>query len=298
MAYSTRRFGMAKEKREQIISKTAAHIPLSLLPEEQKIEIFRLEDADNQLFGNYQRYDFHQLIWFKQVTGNPYYYLDFKKHTLKNNQFVLVFPGQIDMLETEGKQGYIFAIPNDSFFRINQRLNSDYLNGYLSNIFLSPDPETLSILETLTDLLKQEHSRQNRLPLMESYMESFLFHISSLTKNRVSNTSDFIISRLMRLIDLHFTEHRDTEFYAVQLGMTLKKINEECKKGTGKTIKQHLQERLILEIKKEIRLNRKNLKEISFDLGFSEPAYFTRFFKQQTSLTPKEFRDHQYDLSK
>lgn len=73
--------------------------------------------------------------------------------------------------------------------------------------------------------------------------------------------------------------------------MTNKKINEICIKGTGKTIKQHLQERLILEIKKEIRLRRKSLKEIAFDLGFNEPAYFTRFFKQHTTLTPKEFRD-------
>ncbi|MDH6358735.1 helix-turn-helix domain-containing protein [Parabacteroides sp. PF5-9] len=271
---------------------------LTQLPENRKIEIFKLEQADDPLFDNYQRYDFYQLIWFIKAGDNPVYFLDFKEYTLSDNQFVLVFPGQIDMLDPQGKEGYIFGIDNDSFFRMNQRINSDYLNGYFSNIFLTPDSQTTSILKQLTDLMQVEYNGDNRLPLMESYMEAFLFHLSSLTANSAVNSNDFIISRLMRLIDIHFVTHRDTEFYARELGLTHKKANEECKKGTGKTIKQHIQERLILEIKKEIRLNRKSLKEISFDLGFSEPAYFTRFFKQQTATTPKAFREQQVHLSK
>jgi AraC-like DNA-binding protein len=72
--------------------------------------------------------------------------------------------------------------------------------------------------------------------------------------------------------------------------MSNKAINEYCKKYSGRTIKQHLQEKLILEIKRDIRLNKKSLKEIAFDLGFNEPAYFTRFFKQQTGQTPSDFK--------
>ena len=98
----------------------------------------------------------------------------------------------------------------------------------------------------------------------------------------------------MRLIDDNYISHRETDFYSEKFGVTNKKLNLACLKGTGKTIKQHLQERLILEIKREISLGEKNLKEISFSLGFSEPAYFTRFFKKHTSLTPREFRDIQY----
>nr|WP_255489373.1 helix-turn-helix transcriptional regulator [Dysgonomonas sp. 216] len=76
------------------------------------------------------------------------------------------------------------------------------------------------------------------------------------------------------------------------MGVSCKKVNELCKRGTGRTVKQHLQDRLILEIKKEIRLGDKNLKEIAFNLGFNEPAYFTRFFKQHTAVTPTDFRDN------
>jgi len=266
---------------------------LNRLPDNQSIAIFRLEELDNSLFSNYQRYDFYQLIWFTKAEGNTSYFLDFNEHTLKSNHIVLVFPGQIDMLETEGKEGFLFAINNESLFRINQRINSDYLNGYFSNAFLLPDENTISILNQLTGLIVAEYSSQNRAILMEAYMEAFLFHISSLhdTTAKSNQKSDFIVSKLMNLIDTHFISERDTHFYAKALDLTPKKMNEDCKKGTGKTVKQHLQERLILEVKKEIRLNRKSLKEIAFDLGFKETAYFTRFFKQHTGITPTEFRN-------
>jgi len=275
-------------------------ILLNQINENPFIEIFRFEEMDdNDPFDNYQRYDFHQLIWFTEAGGNNSYFLDFNEYIIKDGQIILVFPGQIDKLDIQGKKGYIFAIHNDVFFRINQHINSDYLNGYYSNKFISPDTETQKVLEKILELLLQEYNQNNRLILMKSYMESFLFHVASYFENTELGQlkNDAFVARLMKLIDSNFIEHRDTDFYADALDVTHKKLNLECKLGTGKTVKQHLQERLILEIKKEIRMWRKSLKEIAFDLGFSEPAYLTRFFKQHTSITPTEFRDMEY-LSK
>ncbi|SHG15776.1 helix-turn-helix domain-containing protein [Dysgonomonas macrotermitis] len=266
---------------------------LNQLKNERFIEIFKLEDLENSIFGHYQRYDFFQLIWFTKVEGGPTYFLDFNEYTLSDQQVLLVFPGQIDKMEPKGKQGYLFAIQNDVFFDVNRRIGSDYLNGYLSNVFIPVDEKTKAILERIMDLILLEYNSEKRLMLMTNYLESFLFHVLTLFEDTdvFKNKCDLLVARLMRSIDENFIEHRDTDFYAGKFGMSNRSINDASRKGTGKTVKQHLQERLILEIKKEIRLNEKSLKEIAFDLGFNEPAYFTRFFKQQTTITPTEFRD-------
>lgn len=267
---------------------------LNQLKQSPFIEIFRLEEmGDDSIFDNYQRYDFFQLLWFTDVAGDPLYFLDFNEYILQKDQVVLVFPGQIDRMDIEGKKGFLFAIHNDVFFDINQRLNSGYLNGYFSNVFITLNSETKKVLSGLNDLILEEYSTNNRLVLMENYMAAFLFHIASLFENTdyYKSNSDAFVAQLMKLIDCHFIEERETDFYASQLGVTNKRVNELCKKGTGKTVKQHLQERLVLEIKKEIRIGRKSLKEIAYDLGFNEPAYFTRFFKQHTAMTPTQFRD-------
>jgi len=266
---------------------------LRSLSGEQFIEVYSLQEAEGGIFDNYQRYDFHQVIWFVEVGKNNTYFLDFNEYTIQNNQVVVVFPGQVDMLDIRDKQGYVFAIHNDNFFHINQRLNSDLLNGYFSNAFVSLPSETSQTLHQLLKLMLAEREQGNRILLMESYMQAFLCHICDLVEgeDKVKNRYDLAIGKLMRLIDANFIEQRENDFYARQLGVSIRKLNEFCILRTGRTVKQHLQDRLVLEIKKEIRLGQKSLKEIAFNLGFSEAAYFTRFFKQQTSLTPTEFRD-------
>ena len=270
---------------------------LICLKDKPFIEIYRLEEINDPIFTDYQQYDFYQLLYFTEVGGNLSYFLDFNEYTLENDAIILVFPGQIDRLSVEDKKGYLFAIDREVFFEISQRLNSDYLNGYLLNMFLKPDTIVRTRLKKIQDLILDEYTRENRLSIMKIYMESYLFHIASLVETIQKTTTDisdnYVIPKLMKLINHYFINERNTTFYAQQLGLTNKRLNLLSLKSTGKTIKQHLRERLILETKKEIYLGKKNLKEITFNLGFSDPSYFTRFFKQYTGITPTEFIEGQ-----
>lgn len=262
------------------------------------IEIFKIENLDDSIFRNYQRYDFHQVLWFTKVQGKGKYFIDFRDFSFSENEIIVVFPGQIDKLDLVGKEGYLIAIDNETFFSINQFLNSDYLNGYHSNIFIRLNESVSTILNSLMHLIMTEYTSANRMVLMESYMSSFLYHVVAtfermvISKEMTDSTVYQQIAELMRLIDIHFIEEREIAFYAEKLGLTHKRISEISIKGTGHTVKYLINERLLLEMKKEIKLGKKSFKEIAFELGFSEPAYFSRFFKQYTSQTPKEFRNN------
>jgi len=50
-------------------------------------------------------------------------------------------------------------------------------------------------------------------------------------------------------------------------------------------------QKLLLEAQRQVAFSTATTKEISYDLGFSEPAYFNRFFKEHTGKTPHQFRD-------
>ncbi|NDV77418.1 AraC family transcriptional regulator [Dysgonomonas sp. 511] len=269
-------------------------IYLNQLSDKPFVEVFKLEEIeDGVFFDNYQRYDFYQLIWFTEAEGDTCYSIDFNDYVIEEDTAFLVFPGQIDKLDVNGKKGFLYAMHNDVFFRISQHIAAELNKDSFLNTRIALDGETKKVLVEINSLIFEEYNSQNRLALIQSYMEAFFFHIAALfDKDEVfKEKRDSTIDQLMILIDKNFVAYRETDFYAEQVGMTNKTVNELCKRSTGKTVKQHVQERLILEIKKEIRLGRKSLKEIAFDLGFNEPAYFTRFFKQQTSFTPSQFRD-------
>lgn len=257
------------------------------------IDIFSLDKADDNYFGNYQRYGFYQILWLKEADGDISYFLDFNDYSLKKNEALIIFPGQIDRMDINGKEGYIYAIENNLFFDINTRLQSAFLNGYYGNVFLPIDDNSSLILDNLTQMLKMEIAGSNRLPLLRSYMEAFLYCLDSLFEqtDTFREKEDTRIGELMRLIDIHYINFREIDFYADKLRLTNKKLNQLSVRGTGKTVKQHIQERVLLEAKKEIRLGIKSLKEIAYELGFNEAAYFSRFFKKHTSFSPSEFRD-------
>ena len=46
------------------------------------------------------------------------------------------------------------------------------------------------------------------------------------------------------------------------------------------------------EAERELFFTAKTSKEITYDLGFNDPAYFNRFFKAKSGFTTNEFRDH------
>jgi len=49
-------------------------------------------------------------------------------------------------------------------------------------------------------------------------------------------------------------------------------------------------ERMLLEAKRNLVYTSMTISVVSYTTGFSDPAYFTRFFKRQTGMSPKEFR--------
>lgn len=89
---------------------------------------------------------------------------------------------------------------------------------------------------------------------------------------------------------LIFTEKSCIKFYAGELNITAKHLNRVVKSTINKTTGQLISDRIVLESKRLIVHKNVNMAEIADSLGFSDYAYFSRFFKSKTGITPMEFR--------
>jgi AraC-like DNA-binding protein len=83
---------------------------------------------------------------------------------------------------------------------------------------------------------------------------------------------------------------RSAKDFARQLNVHVNHLNRAIRNTTGKTTTAHIFERLISEAKALLKHTDWNVSEISYCLGFEEPAHFNHFFKKQTSTTPTAFR--------
>ncbi|WP_153798004.1 helix-turn-helix domain-containing protein [Foetidibacter luteolus] len=83
---------------------------------------------------------------------------------------------------------------------------------------------------------------------------------------------------------------RSANDFAKKLAVHVNHLNRAIKETTGKTTSEHISERLTSEAKALLKHTNWNISEISYCLGFEEPAHFNNFFKKQTSLTPSAYR--------
>ena len=100
------------------------------------------------------------------------------------------------------------------------------------------------------------------------------------------------------LMEQHYLEHYSVSQYAEQVGVCPKHLTEVCKTITGKSVKQVLKERLLLEAKRYLRYSKLSIKEISDRLNFNDYGYFSRFFKQAAYKSPSDFRRFDSELYK
>jgi AraC family transcriptional activator of pobA len=103
--------------------------------------------------------------------------------------------------------------------------------------------------------------------------------------------TDARVEDLRRLIDEHFRKQRLISFYAEKLAMTADRLNDHVKRATGVTAGHLIRQRVLTEAKRQLVFTNQAIHEIAYDLAFSDPSHFTRFFRKQTGTTPQAFRE-------
>jgi AraC family transcriptional activator of pobA len=92
-------------------------------------------------------------------------------------------------------------------------------------------------------------------------------------------------------INESFREMKEVTDYASQLNISAGHLSEVVKLQSGKPAIKHIHERLVLEARRLLFHTNDSLKEIAYNLGFSDASYFNRFFKRETEVTPAEYRE-------
>ena len=105
-----------------------------------------------------------------------------------------------------------------------------------------------------------------------------------------------IFHRFNALIEAHYLEHWPLARYAQQIGVTEARLNDVCRRIADLPSKRLVLERLMQEAKRLLLFSGSTANEICYQLGFKDPAYFSRFFNRYAKLTPGEYRQRQAAL--
>lgn len=98
------------------------------------------------------------------------------------------------------------------------------------------------------------------------------------------------VDSLRKLVEEYFHQERQLAFYADKLAMTVDRLNDHVRRATGVTAGHLIRQRVLTEAKRQLVFTNLPIHEIAYELAFSDPSHFARFFRKQTGTTPHEFR--------
>ncbi|WP_143308339.1 helix-turn-helix domain-containing protein [Chitinophaga vietnamensis] len=276
-----------------------ADIPYQHLPYSGQFNIFPLGGFSNELTHQPHRHDHFQVIWFTRAAGR--HMVDFVWYDVEDNMVFLLRPGQVHQLDCT-REGYSIIFTEKFYFANKHDKETLYDFSNLFDSWHGYGPIRIGASTTasflgLTELMFSEMDHEpDSGSVMKHYLNAFLLLAEREKKRNASETMmplshDSRVVQLRRLIEKHFHCEHLVAFYANAFALTPKRLNEITKESTGRTVTELLHDRIILESKRNLAFSHKSVKEICYQLGFEDPAYFSRFFKNNTGISPQDFRD-------
>ncbi len=246
------------------------------------------------------RHDYFTILLVRKAKG--IHKIDFNSYVLDNFQLYFVSPGQVhQVLEEEMSIGYVmtfssqFLMENNIPISFIESLN--LFNDYGETPPLLPDQNSFrKVTHFVTEIFTIFHSKAAMKYLsIGAYLKLVLIECNAICEvNPMPSISDIsentIISKFKHLVNDNFTAEHSTSFYAGLLYITPDHLNRVIKQGIGKTAKEYIQSRILIEAKRLLYFTQFSNKEIAYQLGFSEPANFSAYFKKLTGFSPLHFK--------
>lgn len=246
---------------------------------------------------------FYEILWFKKGTGR--HFVDFREYPVKPGTIFFLAPGQVHHFDGSSEyEGLAIKLCTD--FMQSRGDESDLFVKY--DIFhtfdTAPyyiiDDATSAQLEALVQQLEAEKSERNtfgHIDVLRSLLKLFLIKVHRYGHQETGLHLDelrpshrlFVMFR--RLLEKEFAQKHTVQEYADELNVAVRTLNKCVNECSGRSPLSMINDRIMLEAKRQVRYTNLLIKEIAFNLGYEDPSYFVKFFKRQTGLLPSEFRE-------
>jgi AraC-like DNA-binding protein len=265
-----------KELPIRLISPTFGHLPLTTLAE----------------YGLTHRKPYYFFLFM--LEGNSTQTVDLQQFEVTDNELLFILPHQIHQLPaTHGGNAYfklafdehtLSLLPKQYSFLINP------LNNQKTGFTPSAAARLTAIFEMMQNLLG---SMDTDAELILAHLNSLLAEISAAYFGNGKKPADGKLSTYIQfklLVEANLTDHTSVNEIAEKLAVNTNSLYSIVKNYSGLSPKEFITNRLILEAKRRLYYAEStSIKELSYDLGFNDPEYFSRLFKKQTGKTISSF---------
>jgi AraC family transcriptional regulator, transcriptional activator of pobA len=248
------------------------------------------------------RHNYYTIIWVTRGSGT--HHIDFKTYQVKEDVIFFISPEQVHDLQMQpNHSGFVMLFTTDFIEQngIPQHWLQD--SGFFFRCddvapLLIPESCDKSRLLQLIEGINTEFRQQKKFyqEAIGSMLKLFLLECkriySTLPAERIerSHSGGNLIKQFKDLLDNRFKEWHKVAEYAQALHITPNYLNEIVTQETGNSAKDMILNRIMLEAKRFATYSETSVKEVAYNLGFEDPAHFSKLFKNQEEQGFTDFR--------
>lgn len=207
----------------------------------------------------------------------------------------LIIPAGWDVEPTY--QGMYLQL-SKQFIEENRYLFKTYLDyGQHESLYLTEE-EVDEMSAVFKLMIKYYDSEKRNFSVLVSYVNVLVSLVEAFYKRQFSTDPkqyNHIVAHFQQSLNDYYnqpvTQLPNVQYFADKLGLTANYLGDIIKHFTQKSALENIHDFVIKRAKELLLENQKmNTTEVAYKLGFEYPNYFSKFFKKQVNLTPKEFR--------
>ncbi|WP_312343430.1 helix-turn-helix domain-containing protein [Chryseobacterium binzhouense] len=247
------------------------------------------------------RTNFYHIFLFENC--HTTHIIDFEPYVIEPYSLLFIDKDRVhqfhELLQYEGE----LLIFTDHFFCVTDA-DAAFLRSSIVFDYLVDEPLIRLNKEAFKKFKKiiEEIKEELRLPLdtaqpifLKNLVHNFLILAEREKRKQgfsdVKKGTDLDYTLLFRdVLEMNYNQLKTVSEYASSLFISEKRLGQATAKVLGKTPKEMINDRILLEAKRLLVYTHLSIKEIGQNLGFDDPAYFVRYFKKNTTTTPLEFR--------
>lgn len=239
--------------------------------------------------------------------GDGQFQLDGKLHTIGKNDICFWLPNAaIDKVLFSPDFNAIFLLVS---FDLMSKNNPDIGWGIKAYLFSKENP-VVNLEQDVAEKCKHHFLMLNdkyedethrfrmeivNLQLNMLVMEMWNIFADKMEQNIKSNEKGALFQRFLQLVEMHCMENREVEFYADKLFITPKYLSEICKKTSGKTASEWIQNYATTRLILLLRNNKLTFTQIADSMNFSSQSFFSRYVRKVLGVSPSVYRERLRD---
>lgn len=262
--------------------------------------LLRLKQINGDILNSPAQFAEYTILFIAE--GSGVYHADFGTFNYTAPVILFSTPLQVIYLEQHQPAPITMLQFHGDFYCIEYHRAEVACNGLLfNNVYIQPcitlaDNEVRVFSNLLNDINEEFKNNYPSEIVLRAYLQLFLAKSSSIKIKLIDHPNtpkekDEQMERFRLLLDEHFLTLHKPNDYADLLAMSANNFSKRCSRYFKKSPSQLIQERLVLEAKKQLHLTRQSIKEIAYNLKFEDEYYFSRFFKKITKVSPQTFRN-------